>query len=88
VKVNLIARDPVTNNLVAVEVKTGPKAKMNSNQMSGYRALRATGGVPRGGNASAAGLTVGEQLGPVEVVEVAVPDVVVAPDVVAPDVIG
>jgi RHS repeat-associated protein len=71
VKVDIIARDP-DGNIVAVEVKTGVTAKMNPNQVSGYRALGSTGGIPRGANAAEANLPVDQPIGPIEVVEVAV----------------
>jgi RHS repeat-associated protein len=71
VKADLVALD-ANGNIVVVEVKTGPTARLNRNQVSAYRALRTNGGIPQGEKAAQAGLRVGEAIGPVEVVEVAV----------------
>jgi hypothetical protein len=72
VRADLVVRD-ADGNLYAVEAKTGARAKMSANQVSAYRALQTTGGIPRGANAVRAGLTVDEPVGPMEVVEVGVP---------------
>ena len=50
-----------------LEVKTGPSAGLTPNQTVGYPAIRAGGGIPRGGNAAAAGLTPGVPMPPTPV---------------------
>jgi hypothetical protein len=53
-RVDLVATRP-DGTLVAIEVKTGPTATLNSNQRWVLEALQAQGGgIPRGSNAAAA----------------------------------
>ncbi|MGH3937264.1 MAG: hypothetical protein ACRDTG_01300, partial [Pseudonocardiaceae bacterium] len=50
-----------------LEVKTGPSAGLTPNQTTAFPQIAAQGGVPRGANAAAAGLTPGTAIGPTPV---------------------
>ncbi len=50
-----------------VEVKNGPGAGLTTNQKVAFPAIESTGGIPRGGNAAAAGLPPGEPIPPTPV---------------------
>ena len=52
---------------VFIEVKTGASAGYTPNQIAAFPEIWATGGIPRGANAAAAGLTPGVPLGPTPV---------------------
>ncbi|WP_186812730.1 hypothetical protein, partial [Cellulomonas composti] len=68
VRPDILVRD-AEGNLKFIESKNGPSASLTPNQTVGYPILRSEGGIPRGGNASRAGLTPGEPIGPIPVQE-------------------
>lgn len=68
VRPDILVRDG-QGNLKFIESKNGPSASLTPNQSVGYPALRSEGGIPMGGNASRAGLTPGEPIGPIQVQE-------------------
>jgi len=65
-RADLLIRD-AQGNMRFVEVKNGPNANLTPNQTTGYPAIRTGGAVPVGGNAAAAGLSVGSPLPPIPV---------------------
>ncbi|WP_148095089.1 RHS repeat-associated core domain-containing protein, partial [Burkholderia stagnalis] len=63
---DILVRD-AQGNLKFIESKCGPSACVNSNQAGRFQELQESGGVPRGRNAAAAGLTPGKPIGPTPV---------------------
>jgi hypothetical protein len=63
---DLLVRD-AQGNLTFIESKCGPGARVNTNQAARFPELQQSGGIPRGGNAAAAGLTPGRPIGPTPV---------------------
>ena len=63
---DLLVRD-AEGNLKFIESKCGPGACLNPNQAGRFPELQQSGGIPRGQNATAAGLTPGRPIGPTPV---------------------
>jgi len=65
-KPDILVRD-AQGNLKFIESKCGPGACLNTNQKYRFPELQQSGGIPRGKNAAAAGLTPGQPMGPTPV---------------------
>ncbi len=65
-RLDLLVRD-AQGALKFIESKNGPSAGLNSNQAARIPELQQSGGIPRGGNAAAAGLPPGTPVGPTPV---------------------
>ena len=63
---DLLVRD-AQGELKFIESKCGSGACLNTNQAARFPELQQSGGIPRGGNASGAGLTPGNSIGPTPV---------------------
>ena len=66
VRPDLLVRD-ADGNLKFIDSKNGPTAGLTKNQKVGYPELETSGGIPRGGNAAAAGLEPGVPIPPTPV---------------------
>jgi hypothetical protein len=63
---DLLTRTP-EGNLRFIECKNGPCAAVTTRQRQAFPLIESQGGIPRGGNAAAAGLEPGVPIGPTEV---------------------
>ena len=66
VRPDILVRD-ADGNLKFIDSKNGPSAGLTKNQKVGYPELETSGGIPRGGNAAAAGLEPGVPIPPTPV---------------------
>lgn len=63
---DLLTRTP-EGNLRFIECKNGPCAALTTRQREAFPLIQSQGGIPRGGNAAAAGLEPGVPIGPTEI---------------------
>jgi len=61
-RVDLVARNPATQERYFVEAKNGPSASLSKNQAEAFPLIEGGGAIPRGANAAKAGLDVGTPL--------------------------